>query len=247
MMRKIRVSSIYLIILLCGIYNLNISLGNDVYKDANTGFIEKKIPFPTLVSEKTKLISNIDTRFCNDGLEEDKLTDNLSIVTKPGEKKEICVIHFNRNSEDIYLWGGFSSNELEPNGNTNCSSNYERNNPFSKFIKPFKENFITVPAKGYIIRKTTIKFPVGINGIQKGCFVYGPDEGTLKEGENLLFVVRKINEINILISKEPYTKAEKIKQYLDKNKNNILYILFMLVFFILIIEIKKLKKKKKNI
>ncbi|MFZ2151057.1 MAG: hypothetical protein WAZ12_02070 [Candidatus Absconditicoccaceae bacterium] len=217
-------SYLLLIFILCIVFTLNgQTLGQTSGNLQNTqiGLVDSGgVPEdPALQGNK---LNYIDTRFCNDGLEEDKLTDNLSIVTKPGEEKEICVIHLNRNSEDIYLWGGFPDNAIEPNGNINCSSNYERNNPFSKFIEPFKENFITVPAKGYVIRKTTIKFPVGINGIQKGCFAYGLDSGKLKEGENFLFVIRRIAYINVLVqgdgSINSQIKINKITSEIQENK-----------------------------
>jgi hypothetical protein len=194
---------------------------------------------PALQASK---INYIDTKFCNDGLEESKLKENLSIVIRPWEEKEICIIHFNRDKKDIYLWGWFPDNAIEPNWNTNCSSNYERDNPFSKFMKPFEDKLVTVPANWYIIRKTTIKFPVWINWTQKWCYAYWVDPWELKKWETLLFLIRKINYIDISVKWKPYTKIEILKDVIIKHKDWIIIWLFFLVLIIWILEIKKYKK-----
>ena len=152
----------------------------------------------------------------------DNLIYDLSIVAKPGEEKEICIIHYNKSSKDIYLWWWFPDNAKEPNWGFNCSSNYLRDNPFSKFIKPFEEKFIKVPANWYVIRKTTIKFPVWVNWIQKWCFAYWEDPWDLKWWQIFLFITRKIHYLNVLVEWdakiENKIKISKIKTTIDENK-----------------------------
>ena len=220
---------------------INITNWDIINNKQNTWYIQKTVPFPIL-SEELNKVNYIDTKFCNDWLEENKLTMALSMIVRPWEEKEICVIHFNRNKEDIYIWWWFPDNRIESNWNTNCSADYEWNNPFSKFIIPFEKNFIKVPWKWYIIRKTTIKFPVWTTWIQKWCFAFWANPWELNKWEMFLLVVRKINYINISIEWSPYTIIESIKDIIIKNKNIVFSILFIFILISLILEIKKYKK-----
>jgi len=168
-------------------------------------------------------INYIDTKFCNDWFEQSKLKTELSLVIKPWEEKEICVIHFNRHrEEDIYLRWAFAGHIIEPNWNMVCGTDHTRDNVFSKFMKPFEENFIKVPAKWSVVRKTTIKFPIWVNWLQKACFARWISPWKLAEWENFLFVVRKVNEMNILIQWDSKIESKldikNISNQIDQNK-----------------------------
>jgi len=203
----------------------------------NTWNIEKIIPIPLWND-----ISHINTRFCNDWFQESKLTNELSLKIRPWEEKEICVIHFNTHDQDIYLRWAFADYTIEPNWNMVCGTDHTRNNTFSKFMKPFQENFIKVPAKWSVLRKTTIKFPIWINWLQKACFARWISPWELTEWEMILFVIRKINNIQILVEWKHYKTTDKIKDFLLEN---IIYILLIIISILLILEIIKFKKSKK--
>jgi len=223
---------------------INISIGDFINEQQSSWSKTIIVGIPTLNESREKL-NHINTKFCNNWFKDEKLVHNIDIKIRPGEEKEICIIHYNTSSKDIYLWWWFPDNTKEPNWGFNCSSNYSRNNPFSKFIKPFEEKIIKVPANWYVIRKTTIKFPVWVNWIQKWCFAYWEDPWNLTWWQMFLFVLRKIHYINFSIEWKNYTKIEKTIDTFFKNKNILIYTLLIVVFLLLILEIKKQIKIKK--
>ena len=135
-------------------------------------------------------------------------------------------------------------NQLYSNWNNDCSTNNTRDNPFSKFIKPFDEEFIKIPAKWYTIVKTTIKFPIWINWLQKGCYAYSANQWNREEWNMLSIVTRKVRYIEVLVQWNPYTIIEILKDIIMQNKNILLSILFIVILTLLILEIKKMKNKK---
>jgi len=234
-----KITKLLFIIIIAFLYT-NISNWADVDKNQDSWYIQKLIPFPKL-NDETNKINYIYTRFCNNWLENNKLTENLSMIVRPWQEKEICMVYFNRDKEDIYLWWAFPDNAIESNWNRNCSTNYWWDNPFSKFIEPFWEKVIKVPAKSYLIKKTTIKFPIWTTWTQKWCFAYWVDWWIIESWQTFSLVVRRVAYINIYVQWEKYTIIEKIRDTIIENKNIIISLLFIIILVLLILEIRKYK------
>jgi hypothetical protein len=79
-----------------------------------------------------------------------------------------------------------------------CATDYDQ--WFSNFIKAPRTGDILVPAKSKITEKIQLKFPVGVNGIQKWCVAYGVTEDLEKnQNEILSIVTRKVLYLDVLI------------------------------------------------
>lgn len=163
-----------------------------------------EIAIPKWLQWEGNKLNYIDVRFCNNWIDKEKLVQNLSMVTRPWEEKEFCIIIFNRDSENHDIWYWFPKWVWEGE-NTNCDIDYWRTNPFGKFVKPFDTETITIPANWYIIKKTTMKFPAYVNWMQKWCFAFGISWGTRMAWWwwiSLAFVNRRVNFLNVLIEWE---------------------------------------------
>ncbi len=157
--------------------------------------------------EKETSLNSIRTYYCNDWLDESKLTDSLSIIARPWEEKEICIIQFNLGSEDIYSWWAFPENKLFSNWRW-CDDQNSRGNAFAKFMKPFPEDKVKIPAKWYVIRKTTIKFPIWVKGMQYWCFAFGEATPPSTDWSMFNILVRRVNYVSVLVAWDWEIKSE---------------------------------------
>ncbi len=204
----------------------------------------KEIKLDSKAMVWTRWLNSIRTYFCNDWVDESKLTDSLSIIARPWEEKEICIIQFNVGSEDIYSWWAFPENKLFWSWRW-CDDQNSRGNAFAKFMKPFPEESVKIPAKWYVIRKTTIKFPIWVKWMQYWCFAFWEAQKEIKLYWWMFNVlVRRVNYITILVDWQEYSFSEKITKIFTTNKKYIFWVLFFIVLSIIVFEIKKNIYKK---
>jgi hypothetical protein len=112
-------------------------------------------------------------------------------------------------------------------------------------MKPFPEESVKIPAKWYVIRKTTIKFPIWVKWMQYWCFAFWEAQKEIKLYWWMFNVlVRRVNYITILVDWQEYSFSEKITKIFTTNKKYIFWVLFFIVLSIIVFEIKKNIYKK---
>lgn len=67
-------------------------------------------------------INNIVMRFCNNWLEADKLTANLSLFLEPDQEKKVCIVFFNKSNVQATIQSDVFSAQLSKGWNYLCSN-----------------------------------------------------------------------------------------------------------------------------
>ena len=193
-------------------------------------------------------INTIGLRFCNDGLETEKLTKNLYLQAQPGQKKEICTIFYSTSTKkntQVSVW--FSRWNKTSDGNITCDANVS-DNIFARMIQKDTNYLFSLSGGEQKIKKFHIILPNTSTGEMYWCISYTlPQNYTKNTWDMFGIVVRKAIPIQITITWDIYKLGwrDDIKDIYRENNILILKcIIAILAIYIIISMFQPTKKKK---
>ena len=111
-------------------------------------------------------------KFCDDGVEQDKLKSDFNILTKPWEKQNVCLLFYNSNPNTLSFTYWFSESIINSANHQLCDSDIGTGNDFSKMFINEKERIYTLkPWESIVINESFIP-PLGMNGAQYWCLAH---------------------------------------------------------------------------
>lgn len=233
------------ILLLCSISIVALVSFSFAVELSNTGNSTLTIT-PDIDEEKMKEIWHIWLRFCNDGFQENQLTNNLTLQMQPGQKKDICVVFFNNSTqtEKVRIW--FSEGKKQ----SNWVVTYEANsswNDFDTLIKRDSYDDLVLSWGEKIVKKFRIYIPESATGNIYGCLGYHlPENYSQKTGDIFGIIIRKAAPIEVLVTWSVYKlgRRDDMKYAYTDNKQIILKVLIAVLAIRLVVTIIKTDKKK---
>lgn len=206
---------------------------------------ETKIITQDLGSENMIYLEKIQSKFCND----EKLTKDLKLSMRPGQRKEICVAFANTSDEPINIVFWFSEGTFTKEWGPVCQGDMSTSNSFSKYILHNETTWARIPATGTMMQKFTYMAPKNASWNLFGCFGYqiGKQE-KIKEGNMFLIVPRKVGYISINITWSVYNfwRRDDIKDIYTLNSSSILKTIIAILGLWIIITIIQISTKKEK-
>lgn len=205
---------------------------------------------PNISEQSVNDINHVGMKFCNDGLESDKLTNQLHMQLQPGQRQEICAIFYSRFTDKtvkIAFW--FTEWTKRSDGMITCKEN-TNDNAFSHMIQTDPKNFSFDLSTGEQSLKTIkMAIPTTATGTIYGCLSYTLPAGYTKNTGDIFGVeIRKVGPIEINITWNVYKLwwRDDIKDVYTTNKSGILKIIIAILALWLIITIFKTAKTTKK-
>lgn len=198
---------------------------------------------PDVKEENIQEIRNIWLRFCNDGLETDKLTNQLSLQLRPGQSTDICVIFFNNSMQQekirMWFWSGDKKDET-----VSCSTNISWNEFDAMIYQNFSSDFILSWGEK-VVKKIRLHVPKSAMGNIYGCIAYYlPDNYSQNPGDLFGVIVRKAAPIEIAVTWSVYTlwRRDGIKD----NSSFILKVIIAVLAVRIVVTIFQPHKRKEH-
>lgn len=207
---------------------------------------ETKTIVQDLGSENMIELDKIQSRFCND----DKVTKDLKVSMRPGQRKEICVAFANQSDSPINILFWFSEGTFTQEWGPVCQADTNKENGFAKYISQNELTWTTIPASGMVIQRFTYIAPKNASWDIFGCFGYqmGKQE-KIKEGNMFLIVPRKVGYIYINLTWSVYNfwRRDDTKDIYTRNSSSILKGIIAILGLWIIITIIQISSKKEKI
>lgn len=210
---------------------------------------ESKIVTQSIKGETVNDLNIIGAKFCNDGIEQNKLTNHLAMQLQPGQKKEICMLFFNISSDkavDVKFW--FSSTNINKDGWISCDDDMTTKNDFSKMIDQTNVTEFVIEPQTQVVKRVKMYVPKEYTGNNiYGCLGYKINkEETMDPGQVFLLVFRKTAPMQIIVTWGVYQFwwRDDIKDVYATNRNILLKIIIGILAIRLVLTIVKTGKKK---
>ncbi len=202
---------------------------------------------PNINEKSINNINNIWLRFCNDGIENDKLTTTLDMKMQPWGRSDICTIFVNRSADvntKIIVW--FTSGTVEKDGTTTCGENWSTS-VFYHLIKGDDNKSFVLSGKEQSIKKFKIVLPTTATGTIQGCLsFYLPDNYSKGTWDIFGIMVRKVAPIGITVTWAVYNlwRRDDYKELYTANKSSFLKFIIAILGIWLIVTVIQTSKKK---
>ncbi len=210
---------------------------------------ESKIVTQSIKGNTVNDLNIIGAKFCNDGLEQNKLTNHLKMQLQPGQRKEICMLFFNISSDkavDVKFW--FSSTNINKDGWISCDDDMTTKNDFSKMIDQTNVTEFVIEPQTQVVKRVKIYVPKDYTGNKiYGCLGYKINkEETMDPGQVFLLVFRKTAPMQITVTWWVYQFwwRDDIRDIYATNRNVLLKIIIGILVIRLVLTIVKTGKKK---
>lgn len=192
-------------------------------------------------------LDNIHARFCSSS--EDTLKTWLDLQIRPWQRKEICVVFFNRWDKPIDISFWFAEWSVNKDGSPVCDWDITNSNDFSKFITHNQETGFTLPAQKSIIKKIIYAAPKYVSGNILWCLAYKLSKEEKVNMGVFLMTTRKVGYMTIAVTWSVYNfwRRDDIKDVYIANRTGILKIIIgVLAVWIIVTIIQPTKKKEKS-
>ncbi len=146
-------------------------------------------------------INDIEVRFCNKWLKNELLTKTDLIMINADEKKDICVVFFNRWDKTLEVYYGYGSANISPNNGLPMCNDDLWTGKFGSMIAISEKNFFTITPGSNIIKNDMLFLPPWVSSwLIHWCINFGIKKDVVAD-PNAMFVVqtRKSAGLDILI------------------------------------------------
>jgi len=185
-----------------------------------------------------------------DGLENNKLTKELKIETRPGERQEICAVFYNRfldRGMKVNVW--FNQWVKRSDGIISCDENTSNNILANMIQNNTKDYTFILSGNEKLLKKFRLAIPNTATGNIYWCVSYNlPDNYSKSTWDVFGIMVRKVAPIEITITWDIYNlwRRDDIRDGVVTNKNSILKVIIAILGLWIIVSIIQTARKKEK-
>lgn len=188
--------------------------------------------------------------FCNDGIDDKKLTLQANMQARPGQEKNICFFVYNQLQEKTNIT--VSLYEWKKDGNGVSCADIPKNDIFVPMIRNSTGWIfpLSLSSQEQLVKNFKIQIPKESTGTIYWCVWFSIDGAATKWSWDIFTVImRKAMPIKISITWDVYNfwRRDDIKGEYNENKASIVKFIIAILAVLLIMTIfKKDKKKEKH-
>lgn len=187
--------------------------------------------------------------FCNNGLTQKDLKTQISLISRPGEVKDLCIMFLNEMNTGTNFYPQFSEGIKDKQGIISCKDK-GTGNTFSNLVREdFASMKLWIEPHTQLYRKFHLNVPIKATGDIYGCVAYYIDGGYTHQSWAVFgMLVRKVSPITINIMGKPYHlwRRQDFKDIYKTNQSSILKVIAWIIVLQIIISIFKSGKKKEE-
>lgn len=196
--------------------------GMIISSDASWNKIVDTTIKPEAMEYKEDIRESATVRFCNDG----KIQKNLMSNIKPGESKEFCLYFKNESSQNVYYDVEFIWWYTDKDWSRFCYLADEPGN-FPEFVEKTRKDKVYVKKRSNVIKKFSVKFPIGIKWwMHQWCVWYSIEWTDYQASSMINLRFRKVNYMDFLVGWESVIESIVALEWLnvsfDENTNKLI-------------------------